>query len=658
MVRYILVLIFFIQAAFSQFDTLWTKTYFFDEDTLDFIGKSLQPTLDGGFVILGEQTSENIEPEIFLLKADSDGENLWTTMLPHTTYDKVRAYSIDDTPDSGFVVLTMESNYSCYDDFDLSSISILVLFRLDALGDTLWTRSYLQDYFNDQFELCFHRFEVIASGYGELLLYGSYFVGEEQKTWLLKTNALGEPIWENTYDYNNTEAVTLDPDGSIFITGGHGIQGSPGTAYILKINSNGEQEWVQYESGPLNTNGRIIHSTIDNGFVVYGQYSSGYNTGPWLWKTDSLGNTEWDINLDDEGINGLANLVQHSDGTYIMAGYYGQGVFSYLLLNTNDSTSNSFTYEGLYYQAIDIKSISENTQATLINSDLYNIGIVKTLYTGSNCVADDGTAGVELWGECYSIDNTTELNLSNIGLTGTIPPEIGNLTNLTILNLGDNQLTGVIPQEIWNLTNLNILNLRSNELTGSISPDMGNLINLTYLNFGYNQLTGDIHPEIGNLTNLTELNLVYNQLTGIIPDEICNQGDSSPSLFNNQLCPPYPECIEEYVGDQDTTNCEQVSIIDETLSFTYALYNAYPNPFNPVTTLRYDLPKNGLVNITIYDTMGRVASNLVSNQQRAGYKSIQWNATNNQGEPVFAGVYLYKIQAGDFVDAKKMILLK
>ena len=350
--------------------------------------------------------------------------------------------------------------------------------------------------------------------------------------------------------------------------------------------------------------------------------------------------------------------------------------------------------------------------------------------TQDDCTADDGTAGVELWGECYSIDNTTELNLSNIGLTGTIPPEIGNLTNLTILNLGDNQLTGVIPQEIWNLTNLNILNLRSNELTGtisseienltnlthftlrhnqltgtippeignltnltvlnfrnneltgaipqeiwnltnlnilnlrsneltgSISPDIGNLVSLTYLNFGYNQLTGDICPEIGNLTNLTELNLVYNQLTGIIPDEICNQGDSSPSLFNNQLCPPYPECVEEYVGDQDTTNCEQVSIIDETLHLTYALYNAYPNPFNPVTTLRYDLPEDALVNITIYDMMGRVVSNLVSSQQNAGYKSIQWNATNNQGEPVSAGVYLYKVQTGDFVDTKKMILLK
>ena len=70
-----------------------------------------------------------------------------------------------------------------------------------------------------------------------------------------------------------------------------------------------------------------------------------------------------------------------------------------------------------------------------------------------------------------------------------------------------------------------------------------------------NQLTGSIPPEIGNLTNLTYLNLSNNQLSGIIPDEICNQGDSSPILSNNQLCPPYPSCIEEWVGVQDITNC-------------------------------------------------------------------------------------------------------
>ena len=96
----------------------------------------------------------------------------------------------------------------------------------------------------------------------------------------------------------------------------------------------------------------------------------------------------------------------------------------------------------------------------------------------------------------------------------------------------------------------------------------------------------------------------------------------------------------------------------ETLPQGFALEQNFPNPFNPFTTLRYDLPEDALVNITIYDMMGRVVSNLVSSQQRAGYKSIQWNATNDAGSPVSAGIYLYMIQAEEFSQTKKMVLLK
>ena len=122
------------------------------------------------------------------------------------------------------------------------------------------------------------------------------------------------------------------------------------------------------------------------------------------------------------------------------------------------------------------------------------------------------TEEVTLWGEVYIVENTTELKLFYNGLTGSIPPEIGNLTNLTYLNLYDNQLTGEIPSEI------------------------------------------------GNLTNLSYLYLFSNQLTGEIPESICdlNVNWSNSDLFRiyeNQLCPPYPSCIEDYVGEQDTTNC-------------------------------------------------------------------------------------------------------
>jgi len=64
------------------------------------------------------------------------------------------------------------------------------------------------------------------------------------------------------------------------------------------------------------------------------------------------------------------------------------------------------------------------------------------------------------------------------------------------------------------------------------------------------------------------------------------------------------------------------------------------------------------VNITIYDMLGREVKTLINQTQNAGYRSIQWNATNDYGNPVSAGVYLYLIQAGEYMQTKKMVLLE
>ena len=101
-----------------------------------------------------------------------------------------------------------------------------------------------------------------------------------------------------------------------------------------------------------------------------------------------------------------------------------------------------------------------------------------------------------------------------------------------------------------------------------------------------------------------------------------------------------------------------LSIENGILPKEFVLHQNYPNPFNPVTSLKYDLPKDGLVNITIYDMIGRVVKTLVNGSQTAGFKSVQWNATNDRNEPVSAGLYLYTIQAGEFRQTKKMVLLK
>ena len=90
----------------------------------------------------------------------------------------------------------------------------------------------------------------------------------------------------------------------------------------------------------------------------------------------------------------------------------------------------------------------------------------------------------------------------------------------------------------------------------------------------------------------------------------------------------------------------------------FTLHQNFPNPFNPITTLRYDLPEDNFVMLTVYDMLGRTVVQLVNTAQEAGFKSVQWDATDSMGRPVSAGVYLYQIQAGEFVQTKKMVLLK
>ena len=111
------------------------------------------------------------------------------------------------------------------------------------------------------------------------------------------------------------------------------------------------------------------------------------------------------------------------------------------------------------------------------------------------------------------------------------------------------------------------------------------------------------------------------------------------------------EC-EDYDGQQLDIS-DFINVPNE-----FKLHQNYPNPFNPVTTLRYDIPKNAFVNIRIYDLRGRLVNTVVSKEQTAGYKTIKWAGVDDRGKPVSAGLYLYTIQAGEFRQTKKMVLLK
>ena len=136
------------------------------------------------------------------------------------------------------------------------------------------------------------------------------------------------------------------------------------------------------------------------------------------------------------------------------------------------------------------------------------------------------------------------------------------------------------------------------------------------------------------------------------PDWISTSQFGSP--WENQALFDFDGQLLDAVSVFDDAN---VSVQTKNEYSIGGIFN-YPNPFNPVTKLRYTIPKNSLVSIIIYDMLGRQVKTLVNETQNAGYGSVIWDATNDYGKPVSAGIYLYQIKTGEYIQTKKMVLMK
>jgi len=92
--------------------------------------------------------------------------------------------------------------------------------------------------------------------------------------------------------------------------------------------------------------------------------------------------------------------------------------------------------------------------------------------------------------------------------------------------------------------------------------------------------------------------------------------------------------------------------------FTYGLGQNYPNPFNPVTTISYSLARKGRVKLVVYNVLGQNVKTLVDGEQEANNYEIVWNSDDNNGAAVASGIYFYKLVADEYVETKKMLLMR
>lgn len=314
-------------------DTIWTYT-----DGIPFgydNGYQVIQSYDGGFVIAGYTTVSD-ERAPCLVKLDLAGNKLWSKEFSQYIPSGI-AFSLLESADSGLVICGISDYYNGKNVLWQRKAHLL---KTNNVGEYIWDHSF------GSFGIHYATGICLSSDNG-LVICGEYDTeGEYTAAWLFKTNSMGILNWNNTYGGNSSMesawkvARTLD-GGYIFVgTVFYGIIAMNGDIYVVKTDENGTEEWSKTYGGSSDERGTCIEATTDGGYLICGS-TDGFGSGSddiWMIKTNADGDTLWTRTYGGQYEERAYAVNQTSDGGFILCGFTnssGLGGDDIYLIKTN-----------------------------------------------------------------------------------------------------------------------------------------------------------------------------------------------------------------------------------------------------------------------------------------------------------------------------------
>ena len=594
---------------------------------------------------------------IGLVLAQSPIDTLWTKTFGN------------EFRDLGYGIVEIDDGYILAGGKHLDSggnFSAATFYKTNLDGEIIWEFDYGEDCY------CFAGNLIKTSDGNIASLISNYQIGPV----LVKMDINGNMLFEKqypaspTYTYN---LISTSDDGYAFLS----------ADVLYKTNSEGEIAWTKDGLGLgsipiIKTNDGILIVSQEYDQIKIIEYN---NNGVELWESNDVGSSTssmWNITKASNYFIGSA------EGGFQFFDLNGDYISAYLLdgweriWDVVEHGYNSYYFSGIYnndgVRSGGIGKFSLNEDNYYLD-DKFVLEWMQVLGPGRTydfLINDEEISMVGGYATNPDDFDTYDTWLIKLGPAGPPPPPPTLVINEFLAlngncctdNQGDNddyiELFNYGNEEV-NIGGLYITDDMGNQSSYYQIPDVDNS---TIIQPGDHLLLwADNESEQGPLHLGFKLNgtgehlALYTADGDSLIDEI-SFGTQNVDIAYGR----YPDGGDNW-GFMDPTpnepNSETLTIGQSSLSpKTFTLHQNYPNPFNPSTTLHYDLSEDEFVSITIYDMLGDVINNLVNDNQNSGYKSVQWNATNNQGQQVSAGVYLYSIEAGDFRQIKKMILLK
>lgn len=458
----------------------------------------------------------------------------------------------------------------------------------------------------------------------------------------IKYNSNGDTVWTRTYNigngttYSNT-SITADSAGNVYVAGyvGYNLFG-PYDIVVIKYNTNGNTEWINTYSGAGNISDSPGELKIGSDGMIYLTGQSGNAT--LLVKYKPNGDSVWVRLFSETGFSCGAAKIEFGDGNKI----YIQG-------NRRNINNNLNYYHLLKY----------DTSGTLIWNRNFTINGTETARDlavdrfGNSFISGDGfsgyttvkydSSGLQQWIRTY-LDNNgslakcvrTDFN-GNSYVTGASSLGGANYDILTIKykQNGDSEWVRRYngPGNFQDVPNDITIDDSSNIYITGQQTTQGNVIQfitLKYEDTGLLSWSQSFNKGVAHAILLDKQRNIF--VSGV------SDSNGTPQYATIKYSQPP-------IGGNSNSN----SVISD-----FHLHQNYPNPFNPITTVNFQIPENSKITLRIYDILGRLVETLAENEFKSpGSYKVTWNAENFS-----SGIYFYRIEAENYTEIKKMILVK
>ena len=476
------------------------------------------------------------------------------------------------------------------------SVFVFYLIPLFAQApDTLWTKTFGGSSWDEGYYV-----QQTTDG-------GFVFLGTTQSfgaidIWLIRTDSSGDTLWTRTYGGFDSEygrCVKQTQDGG-YIIAGYTMSYGAGSFdfWLIKTDTSGDTLWTKTFGGSDTEIGYFVLQTPDMGYAALAVTKS-FGAGDrdcWLIRTDASGNTIWTKMFGGTGFDQCYSMDMTSDNGYIITG-----------------ETNSFGAGG--------------ADVWLIKTDSTGDTLWTKTFGGTN--TDIG----------YGVEQTTDGGYIIAGYTTSYGAGGSDVWLIKTNSTGDT---------LWTKT------------IGGTSADEGFSVQQTadggYIIAGYTSSFGAGGPDIWLIktgptgeTSWTETLGGNNPDIGLTVQQTSDRGYIIAGRTESFGAGDVDAWLIRTDSDPSAVEQDLLSLIPDN----YSLKQNYPNPFNPITTIKYQIPELNFVTIKVFDVLGSEIATLVNEEEPIGSYQIEFDATI-----LSSGVYFYRIQAGSFVETKKMVLMK